>query len=129
MSRPRIQPKKFYGTVEFTGLAEAIVQRELFEGVHYYPPSYIYGTNGSYHHACGPRGGKYRILKKGTCSKCKKMIGPQKKLDVIRGLKALTSKEETGPDHFSDNLNQAIKQAIAANQAHFLTSIYNDAKT
>jgi len=100
MPRPRIQPKKFYHTVELTGLAQAIVQRELFKGVHYYPPSYIRGEDKSYWHTCGPRGGKYRILKKGTCSKCKKMIGSHKQLDTIRGLKALTS-----TDRYDDFIN------------------------
>ena len=98
MTKARVQPKKYYHTVEFTGLAQAIVHRVLFEGVHYYPNSHLgtpfRGADKSYYHACGSRGGKYRINIKGTCSKCKKMIGSREKLDTMRGLKQLTAKED-----------------------------------
>ena len=55
-----------------------------------------------YTHHCGSRGGRYRIAKKGTCYKCKKMIASYEKLDTIRGLKELTEKEdEVHPLHFN----------------------------
>jgi len=70
----------------------------LFDNVHWNRPLYgKYLHNDGpciYTHACGSQGGRYRISKKGTCYKCKKMIGSYKQLDTIRGLKALTSNEE-----------------------------------
>ena len=73
----------------------------LFDNVHWNRPltisKYLHATNDGpciYTHSCGPQGGRYRISKKGTCYKCKKMIGSYKKLDTMRGLKALTSNEE-----------------------------------
>ena len=72
----------------------------LFDNVYYIQiMEYFDADPGSqsiitYKHQCGSQGGRYRISKKGTCYKCKKMIGSYKQLDTIRGLKALTDKEE-----------------------------------
>jgi len=65
----------------------------LFNNVYWHKPYLDASGPIVYQHQCGSKGGRYRISKKGTCYKCKKMIGSYKQLDTIRGLKALTEKE------------------------------------
>jgi len=100
----------------------ALNRNLLFNNVYWYNPYLDASGPIVYQHQCGPQGGRYRISKKGTCYKCKKMIGSYKQLDTIRGLKNLTEKEE---DH---NLDTTLFSGIDLSD-NVVVNITVDAKT